>query len=39
MFIAENPNDVIRIANTLTPDTYARMMPYVLKNKKLAQNI
>lgn len=37
MFIAENPNDVIRIANTLTPDTYARMMPYVLKNKKLAQ--
>ncbi|MCX7338680.1 MAG: hypothetical protein NTX76_05320 [Alphaproteobacteria bacterium] len=37
LFIAKDPNDVIRIANSLTPETYAKMLPYLLENKRLAK--
>lgn len=37
MFIAKDPEDVIQIAQSLTPETYKKMLPYLLENKKRAE--
>ncbi len=37
MFIAEDPDDVLKILNTLTPETYQKMLPYLLENKRRAE--
>ena len=37
MLIAKDPDDAVRIANTLTPESYAKMLPYLLENKCRAE--
>ncbi len=37
MFIAHDIDDAIRICNSLTPETYAKMRPYLIENKKRAE--
>ncbi len=37
MFIAKDIDDVIRICNSLTPETYKKMLPYLIENKKRAE--
>jgi hypothetical protein len=39
MLIAKDPEDVIRIAQSLTPETYEKMLPYLLENKKRAEKL
>lgn len=39
ILIAENTDDIIRIANTLTPQKYAEMLPYLKKNKETAERL
>ena len=39
MLIAESTDDIIRIANSLTPQKYAEMLPYLKKNKEMAENL
>ena len=39
MLIAKDPDDVLRIANSLTPETYEKMLPYLLENKKRAEQL
>jgi hypothetical protein len=36
MFIAKDPDDALRIAQRITPETYAKMKPYLEENKKRA---
>ena len=37
MLIAKDPDDAVRITNTLTPESYAKMLPYLLENKRRAE--
>jgi len=37
MFIAKDIDDVIKICNSLTPETYEKMLPYLKENKKRAE--
>lgn len=39
MLIAESTDDIIRIANSLTPQKYAEMLPYLKKNKEIAERL
>jgi len=39
MFIAKDPEEVIRIAQSLTPETYRKMLPYLLENKSRAEKL
>jgi hypothetical protein len=39
MLIAENIDDIIRLSNSLTPETYEKMLPYLKKNKEAAENL
>ena len=39
MFIAKDPEDVIRIAQSLTPETYEKMLPYLKENKRHAEKL
>jgi hypothetical protein len=39
MLIARDIDDVIRICNSLTPETYAKMLPYLIENKKRAETL
>ncbi|MBS0653613.1 MAG: hypothetical protein JSR39_08855, partial [Verrucomicrobia bacterium] len=36
MLIAESPKDVIRLCQSITPETYDQMLPYLLENKRRA---
>ncbi|MDF3033305.1 MAG: hypothetical protein K0R76_259 [Alphaproteobacteria bacterium] len=39
MLIAKDPEDVLRIVRTLTPDTYKKMLPYLEENKRRAEKL
>lgn len=39
MFIAKDPEEALRIAGDLTPETYQKMLPYLLGNKNRAQKL
>ncbi|MDP3372003.1 MAG: hypothetical protein Q8S21_03845 [Candidatus Paracaedibacteraceae bacterium] len=39
ILIARDIDDVIKIANSLTPETYAKMLPFALINQKKAQEL
>ncbi|MCE3231558.1 MAG: hypothetical protein K0R52_1486, partial [Alphaproteobacteria bacterium] len=39
MLIAKDPEDVLRIVRTLTPDTYTKMLPYLEENKRRAEKL
>ncbi len=39
IIIAKDLNDIIRIANTLTPQKYEEMLPYLKKNKEIAEGL
>ena len=36
MFIAESPEEVIKICQSITPRTYDRMLPYLIENRRRA---
>ncbi len=36
MFIAESAQEVIRICQSITPETYEQMLPYLIENKRRA---
>jgi len=39
MLIAEDPDEVIEITKNITPDTYAKMLPYLKENKRRAEKL
>jgi hypothetical protein len=39
MFIAESPEEVIKICQNITPRTYDRMLPYLIENRKRALDL
>lgn len=36
MLIAESPQEIIQICQSITPETYKQMLPYLIENKKKA---
>jgi hypothetical protein len=37
MFVAQSVDDILSICNSLTPETYAKMLPYLKENKRRAE--